>query len=94
MHWASVTGPNVVLEWTVATADMELRGVARSLPLSGLAQGSRDIITGLGKRLTDARDSHPGLAGAHGHYAVKLDGELQDQGVRLSRRLGASRDWL
>ena len=26
---ASVTGPNVVLEWTVATADMELRGAAR-----------------------------------------------------------------
>ena len=37
MHWASVTGPNVVLEWTVATADMELRGAARNLRLSGLA---------------------------------------------------------
>ena len=32
-----MTGPNVVLEWTVATADMELRGVVRNLRLSGLA---------------------------------------------------------
>ena len=32
-----MVGPNVVLEWTVATADMELRGAARNLRLSGLA---------------------------------------------------------
>ena len=39
MHWASVTGPNVVLEWRCLAAHMELRGASRNLLQNGLAGG-------------------------------------------------------